>query len=300
MRFRGAQGLFGQHRHSGRTSATWDWRDRLGDLLYGLGLHVADQRSFRCRIRPEIDNNRAWGNVFWADEPSASSGYPQQLRHSRERREVRRPRMTHRDDRVGVDQQQRQGHADDGTAAHDHRALSAQFHSVVLDQAQAAQRGCGHERASALRESTQVERVLTVDVFGRIDGQDGGVGVDACRQRCQQYYPIDVRVGAEAPHLPDKFGSAGGRDKNLEPVARELALYLSTVCRRPLIRTADQRQRGWTTSALGEGGGAPVHFAPDGLSDWPPFEQACGHQSGQAASSLPRSDSGVTCRAWII
>jgi hypothetical protein len=93
-------------------------------------------------------------------------------------------------------------------------------------------------------------------------------------------------------------------------VARELAFDLTPVGGRRLVRATNQAKAHAATGAFGEGGRAPLDIAPDRVGDWPTFEQPGYHAaqltgsfSGTAAataSNLPRSDSGMTCRAWIV
>src|SRR5207237_1742594 len=91
---------------------------------------------------------------------------------------------------------------------------------------------------------------------------------------------------------------SGTRCDNPQPMPRELAFDLPTVCRGGLVGARNQPQCRRPAGGLGEARRALVDLAPDGIRHRPALEEAGSH--AQAASNLPRSASGVTWRAWII
>ena len=103
------------------------------------------------------------------DQTSPTGCHAQQVCFASEAGQVARARVAHRDGGIGIDEQQRERHADNRAATDDHRAYTAQWNFVVLEEPQAAQRGCWRKAMATLSKTPEIGRVLAVHVLGGID-----------------------------------------------------------------------------------------------------------------------------------
>ena len=164
-----------QHGHRGWPGAAGDGRDRASDIAHGVGLHVAERLTLGRHIGSEVDHHSTRLDVPRPDQVGTAGGDTQQVGLTRDLLQIGRARVAHAHRRIGVDQQQRQRHTHHRTAADDDGARAAQANAVVLHEANSAQGSGRRQRRPALSQTTEVLRVLTVDVFVGIEGESRGL-----------------------------------------------------------------------------------------------------------------------------
>ena len=133
------------------------------------------------------------------------------VRSQRLPRQVGRARVAHRDGRVRLEEQHRDGLAHEWAPAQHDGLLPGQWDPVLVEQRHDAEGRRGHERLVAEIELARVERVQPVDVLDGLDRPHDAGLVELRRERRLHEDPVDRVVLVELAHELEQLALRGLR-----------------------------------------------------------------------------------------